>query len=123
MFLNIFHVRAALALAGILVLVGYLAAGGSLGSRSTITIEFGMYPEEFEGLDVEIDGTVVGKLKKFGQATRTAFAVKDGRHTVRILHPEYQSITENVTTGTGGRQVMLILDIGNSGDDVLIGFQ
>ena len=123
MFLNIFHVRAVLFLAGILVLIGYIAAGSSFGSKSTIIIEFGMYPEEFEGLDIEIDGTVVGKLQKFGQATRTSFQVKDGKHAVRVLHPEYQSITENVTTGAGGRHVMLILDIHNSGDDVVIGFQ
>ena len=123
MFLNIFHVRAALVLAGILVLVGYLAAGGSFGSKSTIMIEFGMYPEEFEGLEVEIDGEVAGTLQKFGQATRTGFAVKDGKHTIRILHPEFKSDTQTISTGTGASDVMLVLDIYSSGDDVVIGFQ
>jgi hypothetical protein len=60
---------------------------------------------------VEIDGKVVGTLKPFGQATRTAFAVKDGDHVVRVLHPTIASHPQTVTTGTGARHVMLILDI------------
>jgi hypothetical protein len=114
--LNILHVRAALAIAGVVVLIGYLASGGSFGSKSTLDIEFGMYPEEFEGLEVEIDGAVVGRLERFGQATRTRFAVGDGRHTVRVLHPELASREKEVTTGAGGRTVMMILDIVDMGD-------
>ncbi len=110
MFLNIFKVRVALAVAGLVVLVGYMAAGGGFGPKSTISIEYGMYPREFAGLRVEIDGRVVGTLKGFGSATRTAFEVKDGRHTVRVLHPELDSMSRTVTSGTGGRNVMLILD-------------
>ena len=114
--LNIVHVRVALAIAGVVVLIGYFAAGGSFGSRSTIAIEFGMYPREFEGLEVEIDGEVVGRLERFGQATRTAFAVKDGRHTVRVLHPELASREEVVTSGVGGQRVMMVLDIADVGN-------
>jgi len=110
MFLNIFKVRLALAVAGLVVLGGYLAAGGGFGSKSTISIEYGMYPREFAGLQVEIDGKVVGTLKGFGNATRTAFAVKDGRHTVRVLHPDLECLPRTVTSGAGGRNVMLILD-------------
>lgn len=114
--LNIVHVLLGLAIAGVVVLVGYLASGGSFGSKSTIDIEFGMYPEEFEGLEVEIDGEVVGRLERFGDATRTRFAVADGRHTVRVLHPQMESRGQEVTTGVGGRTVMMVLDIASMGD-------
>jgi hypothetical protein len=122
--MNIFHVRIAMALAGVVVLVGYLAMGGSLGSKSTIMIEFGMYPKEFQGLDVEIDGEVVGQLEMFGAATRTGFAVKDGKHTVRVLHPEFACDPATITSGTGASQVMLILDfMGQRDGETVIGFQ
>lgn len=111
MFLNVFKVRLGLALAGIIVMAGYVAAGGSFGSKSTIIIEFGMYPRDLEGMQVEIDGEVAGTLQMFGRATRTAFSVKDGEHRVRILHPKLASHTETVTTGVGGRDVMLVADI------------
>jgi len=127
MFLNVMKVRAVLAVAGLVVLVGYLAMGGSFGGKSSIVIEFGMYPEEFTGCEVEIDGKVVGKLQKFGQATRNAFKVKDGKHTVRIVHPEIASAEITVDTGVGARQAMVILDFQNryvnGKDEVLIAAQ
>jgi hypothetical protein len=110
MFLNIFKVRLALAAAGLVVLAGYLVAGGGFGPKSTISIEYGMYPREFAGLQVEIDGKVVGTLEGFGNATRTSFQVKDGRHSVRVLHPDLECLPRTVTSGTGGRNVMLVLD-------------
>lgn len=110
MFLNVFKVRAVLAVAGMVVLAAYFAMGGSFGSKSSIVIEFGMYPDEFIGSEVEIDGQVAGELKMFGNATRTAFQVKDGKHTVRIRHPEYASEEWKVDSGVGGRNVMIVLD-------------
>lgn len=122
--MNVFHVRIAMALAGVIVLVGYLAVGGSFGSKSTVMIEFGMYPEDFKGLDVEIDGEVVGQLQMFGAATRTGFAVEDGKHTVRVLHPEFACDPATVTAGTGASQVMLVLDfMGQRDGKPVIGFQ
>lgn len=128
MFLNVFKVRLAMALAGIIVLVGYVAAGGSFGGKSSIIIDFGMYSRDLEGARVEIDGEVAGTLQMFGQATRTAFAVKDGEHTVRILHPDLAGHPQTVITGVGGRDVMLIADIfemrGEDGEvRATIGFQ
>ena len=122
--MNILHVRIAMILAGVVVLVGYLATGGSFGGKSTIMIEFGMYPREFQGLDVEIDGEVVGKLEMFGAATRTGFAVKDGKHTVRVLHPEFACDPATIISGTGASHVMLILDFtGQRDGETVIGFQ
>ena len=87
-------------------------------------IEFGMYPEEFIGCDVEIDGKVVGKLEMFGQATRTAFGVKDGKPTIRVIHPELICDAETITSGAGGSSVMLILDfMGERDGQPVIGFQ
>ena len=124
MFLNIFKVRGVMAIAGIVVMIGYFAMGGSFGATNSVTIEFGMYPEEFEGCDVEIDGKVAGKLQMFGQATRTAFAVKDGRHSIRVIHPEFASDSHTITSGGGGSSVMLILDfMGERDGQTLIGFQ
>lgn len=124
MFLNVMKVRAVWMVAGVVMLVGYFAMGGSFGNKSTIMIEFGMYPREFEGLDVEIDGQVAGQLRMFGAATRTGFQVKDGKHTVRILHPRLASAQRTVTTGAGASQVMLILDIqGGPDGESMIGFQ
>jgi hypothetical protein len=124
MFMNIFHVRAVMALAGVVVLVGYLAMGGSFGSKSTVLIEFGMYSQEFEGRDVEIDGKIVGQLKMFGAATRSAFAVKDGKHIVRVIHPEFECEPRTITSGVGGSDVMLILDfLGERDGQPVIGFQ
>jgi hypothetical protein len=123
-FLNIFHVRAALAIAGLMVLIAFLASGGSFGRKNTIQIEFGMYPREFQGLQVEIDGEMVGTLERLGQATRTPFSVKDGEHTVRVLHPEYACEKGVISTGVGGSDVMLVLDfVGERDGKPLIGFQ
>lgn len=124
MFLNIFKVRGVMAIAGIVVMIGYFVMGGSFGATNSVMIEFGMYPEEFEGCEVEIDGEVVGKLQMFGQATRTAFAVKDGRHTIRVIHPEFVCDSRTITSGVGGSSVMLILDfMGERDGQGVIGFQ
>ena len=124
MFLNIFKVRAVMAIAGIAIMIGYFAMGGSFGASNSVMIEFGMYPEEFEGCDVEIDGKVVGKLQMFGQATRSAFGVKDGKHTIRVIHPEFVCDSHIITSGVGGSSVMLILDfMGDRGGETVIGFQ
>jgi len=59
---------------------------------------------------VEIDGQVVGELKRFGNATRTSFAVKDGRHTVKVIHPEFACRPATFNSGAGAHTVHLILD-------------
>jgi hypothetical protein len=122
--LNVFHVRAAMAIAGVMLMVAYLASGGSFGSKSTVLIEFGMYPREFQGCEVEIDGKVVGRLTMFGQASRTAFSVKDGKHVLRVLSPEWESQAFEFEAGAGARDVHLILDfVGERNGKPLIGFQ
>jgi hypothetical protein len=129
MFLNAFRIRLALMGAGILTLCVYLAMGGRLGPprHGAITIEYGMYPDEFQGLAVEIDGVVAGTLKPFGSATRTAFEVKPGEHAIRVLHPQLGSQTRTLKVDAGEGE-LLILDfrdqVGTPGATTMaVGFQ
>lgn len=105
------RMRAALMVAGVLMLAMYLAFGGRLAPRPAVQIEFGMYPEVFRGMTVEIDGKPAGTLKPLGSVHRTAFTVEEGRHTVRVVHPLYASIERDVDVRANGRPVLLILDL------------
>jgi len=126
--LNIWVFRLAAVVAGLIGIGGYLAAGGSFGSKTSIVFEFGMYPEEFEGCQVEIDGEVVGTLHRVGNAYRNAFKVEEGPHAVRILHPDFAPREEQVEAGPVPGSTMLILDIVDIVDETgemrpAIGFQ
>src|SRR5437870_4699897 len=97
-----------LAAVAVLLLVMHVAA--CMGdTRPKIIIEWGIAPEELEGLEVEIDGKVAGKLQKFGEATRTAFPVSKGDHTVRIRHPKRESQAIQVATELSTQRVMLLV--------------
>ena len=109
--------RIPLRLAAGLVLMGIMAlmTNGTFlgGDRSVIQIEFGMYPEEFEGLEVVIDDRSAGKLQYFGRATRTGFEVEHGRHKVEVVHPEFESVPATVAAGPQNSTVLLLLDYGS----------
>jgi hypothetical protein len=111
MFLNSMRIRLGMIATGIILSGAYFMCGGMNGSKNTsIQIEFGMYPNEFLGSQVEIDGQPAGELKKFGNALRTGFLVKEGEHEVAIVHPKLDSEICTVETEKG-RPVVLILDI------------
>jgi|GEM_PF-1457600 len=110
MFLNMMRVRVGLAVTGILLVGMYFLGGGFGSGKSVIQIEFGMWPTELEGVQVSIDDEVVGTLKRFGNSFRTGFEVDDGKHTVKLLHPEIPCKPARVTSGAGGRTVLLIAD-------------
>jgi len=116
MYLNAFRIRVALIGAGILTTLIYLALGGRFGpgNNGAIQIEYGMYPEEFQGAEVLIDGAVAGTLKPFGSATRTGFEVQAGEHVVRIRHPKFASRERKVQIKPGGG-TLLILNFGDPG--------
>lgn len=115
MFLNAFRIRLALMGAGILSAILYAAMGGRFGpsNAGVIQIEYGVYPEAFQGLQVAIDGQPAGELKPFGAATRTGFEVEEGRHEVRIISSRFTSRPRSVNVESG-HTVMLVLDIGDT---------
>lgn len=109
--LNALHIRGGLIVAGVVLLGLFVAMGGSLGGERIIQLDFGMYPEIFEGSEVEIDGKVVGQLQRYGQATRSGFEVKKGRHTVRVIHPELDCDPIKVNVEGAGEKARLLLDL------------
>jgi len=111
MALNSRHIRAGAIGAGIIVVAAFLLFGGPFSSPCVVSIDFGMYPGDFEGCEVEINGKVVGKLERYGQATRTGFRLRKGEHEVRILHPEFDSELIPVTVAKSGDQARLLLDL------------
>lgn len=111
---NAIRKRAAVVVAAVLVLAVCLGAGSRLTARPAVQIEFGAYPEVFQGMTVEIDGKSAGTLRATGSAHRTGFEVTEGRHTVRVVHPLYTSITRSVDV-RAGRPEVLILDLQPTG--------
>jgi hypothetical protein len=111
MFLDAMKIRIGMILVGLVMMGVYVAYGGRFGpgDRGVIQIEYGAYPEMFAGLTVEIDGKPAGVLKSFGRSTRTVFSVKEGEHTVRVLHPNLLSEPRLVDARTT-LPVLLILD-------------
>jgi hypothetical protein len=111
MFLNAFRFRLALMGVGFVTLLFYLMMGGRIGptGEGVIQVEYGAYPEAFEGLQVAIDGKAAGELKRFGAATRTGFQVREGRHEVRVVSSRFTTRPRLVNVD-GGRTVLLVLD-------------
>jgi len=114
-FLNAFRIRLALMGAGILTLVIYLAMGGRLGPSKdgVVMIEFGMYPDEFTGAVVQVDGQPLGELKPISAQYRNAFRIKPGVHelgleTRRAMKGRYPFEIKT------GQTVMLILNFGET---------
>ena len=102
--------RAGLALVGLVAVGGYFVSGSLLRPDSSIVIEFGIDPRAFDGLEVEIDGQVAGRLRTTGRLTRTSFPVREGEHTVRVIHPTYASPPRVVTTGGDLGSAFLVVD-------------
>jgi hypothetical protein len=108
--MNLIHMRFAAIAAGVVVLGLYLLLGGSLGQPEVIQLDYSMYPDQLEGAQVEIDGRVVGKLEATGQTSRSGFEVQQGRHVVRVLHPEIPA-EEIALDVRKGEKVRLLLDL------------
>ena len=113
--LDSFRIRLSLMGIGAVAVCVYLLAGGRIGpgNLGTIQIEYGTYPEAFEGLQVAIDGEVAGALKPFGAATRTVFAVREGRHLVRVKSTQY-GCRGRIVNVESGHTMVLVLDVGTT---------
>jgi hypothetical protein len=103
--------------AGVLLLGFFLLSGGSFGGDRIVQIDFGMYPDLLEGSRVEIDGKIVGELKPYGQNPKSGFEVGKGKHTVRVIHPEFDCEPIEVDLGKPGEKVRLMLDLGERYDE------
>lgn len=115
MFLNSWRVRMGAIAAGAILAIAWVTCGGSLfpSSQGRILIEFGSNADGFAGLDVEIDGTIAGKLERIGQATRTAFPVDPGTHQVRVVDPQFDSTPVPIEVQGGGLSTMVLLEMGD----------
>src|SRR5688572_7164031 len=109
--LDSMRIRATLMLMGVVAFGVYLMAGVPGRPKSIVQVEFGMYPDVFQGLTVEIDGEPAGTLKPFGAATRTGFEVKEGRHAIKVRHPKFASVARDVDVTANGQPVLLIMDM------------
>lgn len=91
----------------------FLLAGGKIipGSDPMIVIQWGMYPEIFEGLGVEIDGQPAGELTMMGAAYRTVFPVARGVHTLRIVHPKFESQELRVDLPLRAQAMRIMLEL------------
>jgi hypothetical protein len=101
----------------LVLLVALLGASACGGPQQWISIEFGLYPEEFEGLPVLIDGEQVGTLDVTGRATRIAFPVEMGEHEVRIEHPELPCRPAVVNVRLKGEKIRLMADLADFHED------
>src|SRR5256885_11959210 len=113
--LDALRLRAASMAVGLIGLAVYVAAGGRIGpsDKGTILIEYGAYPEAFEGLEVAIDGESAGALEPFGAQTHTAFAVKPGSHRIMVVGARFACRPRQVEVKSG-TTVALLLDIGET---------
>jgi hypothetical protein len=105
------RVTAALVILGVVSILGFVVFGGRFAPRPEVQIEFGSYPEVFQGMSVEIDGKPSGILQPSGSAHRTGFTVTEGPHTIRVVHPLYVSLERRVDVPAGGKPVLLVLDL------------
>jgi len=115
MFLNAMHIRIGSVISGLILGGFFLLGGGSFGPKNNVTLQFGMYPEEFVGLTVVIDGEDVGVIKQFGQSSQVAFEVNDGEHEIVVRHPDMDCEPARFKAKDGSR-VMFLMDIGNRAD-------
>ena len=108
--LNALHMRLGAIAAGILLVGFFIVSGGSFGDENVIQLDFSLYPEDFEGSGVEIDGELVGTLERFGQAMRSGFEVSPGEHAVRIAHPRFDCDPIRVRLERPGEKIRIMLD-------------
>jgi hypothetical protein len=109
MHLNLSRVHMGALGGGVVLMMAFWMCGG-LSDAPVVQIEFGMDADQFEGLDVLIDGQVVGKLRRYGQATRSGFEVDKGSHDVCVQHPQYGCSPARVTTDKPGQKLLLLLE-------------
>ena len=115
--LNALHMRFGAIATGVVMVIMYYACFGSAMEKPIIQIEFGMDPDRFEGAQVEIDGEIVGTLKRHGQATRSGFQVEKGTHSVRVIVPGIPCEVVQVPAEIPGLAAMVMIDYQEQTDE------
>lgn len=112
MLLNSWRIRIGAIAASIVLLIAWKASGVSLfpGAGPRVLIEFGADAEGFAGLTVEVDGQAVGRLERVGQATRNAFPVGAGTHSVRVVGDGATCRPLQVSVDESGAGGMILLE-------------
>jgi hypothetical protein len=92
-----------------LLLIFAVSCGGSsiFGVSTAISIEWGI-DQDLAGSSVEVDGKPVGKLEKYGQATRTVFPVDPGKHTIHVVTGMFECPQHEVEVRRGERLHLLL---------------
>lgn len=96
--------RAAISLAGVILVIAWVVASGS--TSFVVRIDYNWGREFLEGSVVEIDGDSVGVLQRYGRSQYvTGFETSAGEHIVRIVHPSCEAVPERVTLGPDGVRI------------------
>lgn len=99
----------------LIVALALLAAGcSSMDDRPRFSIEFGADPELFEGAAVTVDGYIVGRLEKTGEATRISFPVDPGMHEICIDLEGFDCQPIRLDLSMKGQKVRLLAEIGET---------
>ncbi len=120
MTLHILHWRLGALVGGLVLMGGFFLFTGTLipGTESGVIINFGTYPELFEGQEVLVDGRVAGRLERFGQSPRKGFALRKGAHTIEIRHPLFSCEPLELTAEMAKGRPQYMLDIEERSDTV-----
>jgi hypothetical protein len=86
---------------------------GTGGTSHTLQIDYSWGRDVLDSADVEIDGTVVGILQRYGRSQYvTGFRVEPGEHAVRVLHDRCTSVPDTFQIGgTAGRVVVFMAEV------------
>lgn len=119
MFPNLMNMRIGAIIVGVILTIVLAASGAIPGfhKKGAIQIDWTVDRQMLAGLEVEIDGEIAGTLTRHGKLCRTGFQVKEGRHEVRLVHPEIGSKTKRVDVEAGGLPVVLIVDFEEEVDE------
>jgi len=99
---------ASLAVAGVILFVLWVLAGGAPGY--VIQIDYGFTGDVMVGADVLVDGVVVGKLEPVGRRPVRGFEVEKGTHVLTLRGGSCETRPDTVTVGPA-RTAVLVADI------------
>ncbi len=108
--------RAAVTIAGAVIVILYLVASGH-GPGFTIQIDYTMVGPYLDSASVEIDDEVVGMLEPIGARRVRGFRVEEGEHRVRVVPPGCDRKGEWETVILGSAKTRLSVLVADMDDD------